>query len=369
MRREIIGAAIRYAISLLLTAALMLLTGDHWILGVLGLLVLLPPVSWCANLLARKKLRMTIQLPTTAGKNTAIGGRLTAENMSLLPVTKAYVKLRVCNDLTGEEETITLSGTVAARGSGRLDFLLQSSHCGRLYICTEQVRLMDYLGFLPMTARVKASARVTILPELFASEVALSGLSSSDDAGTADRRGDDRTEVFQLRQYVPGDDIRQIHWKLSCKLGELLVKEPSQTVSRSLLIFWDKRTQGTPAVMDALASAVSSVSQAVWDAGGEFTLCWTEKDDLEYREITHTDSLLTAIPALVKDRCSETCPLPDMAGFGRILYFTCDPATLPGADERIFPLVCRETEEDIPGALVFTPENFPQRLERLEIQP
>ena len=33
--------------------------------------------------------------------------------------------------------------------------------------------------------------------------------------------------LYQLREYRPGDDVRQIHWKLSSKLDELVWKEPS----------------------------------------------------------------------------------------------------------------------------------------------
>ena len=87
------------------------------------------------------------------------------------------------------------------------------------------------------------------------------------DDGASNRRGEDRSEVYQLREYRPGDDIRQIHWKLSSKLDELILKEASQPESRSLLVFWDKRTGGNPQQMDALAEVVSSAGMALLQSG------------------------------------------------------------------------------------------------------
>lgn len=41
------------------------------------------------------------------------------------------------------------------------------------------------------------------------------------------RKGSDASEMFDIRDYVPGDDIRTIHWKLSGKTDELIVRQAS----------------------------------------------------------------------------------------------------------------------------------------------
>lgn len=135
--------------------------------------------------------------------------------------------------------------------------------------------------------------------------------------------------MYQLREYRPGDDIRQIHWKLSSKLDELILKEASQPESRSLLVFWDKRT-GTPQQMDALAEVVSSTGAALLQGGVQYTLSWTEGDDLQAQDILDENQLLQAIPELVKTRGSADCRLPEMGDYSRILYFGVKPG---GADD------------------------------------
>lgn len=76
-----------------------------------------------------------------------------------------------------------------------------------------------------------------------------------------DRRGLDRTEVYQIREYVPGDSLSQIHWKLTSKRETLLVREPACPVEQSLLFLVD-RTWGTlePSQADTLMEAAASIS-------------------------------------------------------------------------------------------------------------
>lgn len=50
--------------------------------------------------------------------------------------------------------------------------------------------------------------------------------SPDSDTSSPDRRGSDLTEPFRLREYAPGDSLRQIHWKLSSKLDRLVIREP-----------------------------------------------------------------------------------------------------------------------------------------------
>lgn len=49
-------------------------------------------------------------------------------------------------------------------------------------------------------------------------------------------KGDDYSEMFDLRSYRENDSLRYIHWKASLKKDELLVKEGSQPIVKKLLL-------------------------------------------------------------------------------------------------------------------------------------
>ena len=51
-------------------------------------------------------------------------------------------------------------------------------------------------------------------------------------------------EFFGLREYVPGDDIRHISWKVSARLGQLIIRELEPSSSRNVVLVLD--TRGIP---------------------------------------------------------------------------------------------------------------------------
>jgi len=77
-----------------------------------------------------------------------------------------------------------------------------------------------------------------------------STLERLDDSGNRPRptlaTGD---EFYALREYVPGDDIRYISWRVSARLGQLIVRELEPGSVRSVVIIVD--TRGIPASFNA----------------------------------------------------------------------------------------------------------------------
>lgn len=365
MIRDRIWAIGRYLQLLGMTVLLWLASGSGWILGLAVLVVLIPPVSLLSNLYVRKHIRGRIIMLTTAAKGAACEGTIRLENRSFLPAAKLRCRLGMINDLTREETVLEFtSGLGPGVGCDR-EFSLESRYCGRIYVHVQSVAILDYFGLFSLRVPMKADARITVLPELFSCDVTLAPVAAASDESQASCRGDDRTEVFQLREYRSGDDIRQIHWKLSSKLDSLILREPGQSISRSLLVFWDKRRETTPENMDAMAEVTASVCQALCDSGITFDLCWTEKEEPELRQIRDADTLLQTIPALVTQTGSAECREPDTGEYGRVIQITPNPPD--EYDEKTVCLICGEGDLDDGRNIGFFPGNYRGKLERLEL--
>jgi uncharacterized protein (DUF58 family) len=77
------------------------------------------------------------------------------------------------------------------------------------------------------------------------------------------------TDLVGLREYVPGDDLRRLHWATSARTGVLMVREDADPARPHLAVLLDDRAGAHPDVdgfEDAVETAASLLTAAV--AGG-----------------------------------------------------------------------------------------------------
>ena len=86
----------------------------------------------------------------------------------------------------------------------------------------------------------KAPATVVVYPRVKA--VRPTVLEQMHGTGETPRlRHGEGEEFFSLRDYVPGDDLRKIVWRVSARLNHLVVRELEPTTSRNVMICIDTR--------------------------------------------------------------------------------------------------------------------------------
>lgn len=55
------------------------------------------------------------------------------------------------------------------------------------------------------------------------------------------RKGDDPSEIYQVREYRREDSLKDIHWKLTAAKEELVAKERAFPLGCAVLIWFDIR--------------------------------------------------------------------------------------------------------------------------------
>lgn len=105
------------------------------------------------------------------------------------------------------------------------------------------------------------------------------------------RRSSDPSEIFDIRDYVPGDDIRTVHWKLSAKTGSLIVRQASDPshYDAALLPDLGLRQQGeTRPTAEELVRAVSvtvALGEGLLRQGTAFCMVIPTPQGLELHEV------------------------------------------------------------------------------------
>lgn len=332
------------------------------LVGALAVFIAAPILSWGTVLGCRKKLSICWTAPgvTQKKKPFTLGVRL--ESKTGLPVGKTVAWLQLTNTATGQTQRKRISFR------GNREYTLESSFCGCIECKAESLWCYDLFGVLPVKLSCRQKKRILVMPGTFPVEVSSVLTQSRVEAAeySPDRKGYDRSETFQIRDYVPGDSLQQIHWKLSSKMGELVVRDASLPVDRELMVFLDQTDpEQTPEQTDALLEAVISVSQALTEAGLPFTLAWNG-DTIHSYEIGSSDCLMEAVSALLKAGTVREgisgAELYQKTGepVGAVLYFCSTAAdhSFPASAVQVF--VCGETAVD--GAVSFTAETMAETL-------
>lgn len=92
------------------------------------------------------------------------------------------------------------------------------------------------------------------------------------------RSGDDANEVFQIRPFQNGDKVQSIHWKISARMDELMVKENGHPKACPVALLLDSRGKNTGKdtvrKRDIYYMAVASISYSLMDAGCPHYVAW-----------------------------------------------------------------------------------------------
>lgn len=153
--------------------------------------------------------------------------------------------IRVClefrNNLYGRRDREEL-WIPSAHKKLRYEVAFQAVVCGEEEIVCREIILYDILGLTSVHVQPMTTKRLIVSPRPVPVQL-LSGAVSSDrregEKYDYRKKGNDTSEVFDLREYQPGDDVRSIHWKLSSKFEHLVVKEAGYSSHFDMMVLFD----------------------------------------------------------------------------------------------------------------------------------
>ena len=260
-----------WALWLLAAALLWFFENNAATLALLAASVLLPLLSVLDARRRGKRVRLTLSVPQAAEKGGVLSLGLSAEGVGRF--SRAAGRVRLNNGLTRETAELPFAFSPSLRGKAAVTLTAEALRCGVLCIETA-ARTEDLFGLWRSKPLPCGKELVTVAPRLFLPRVTLTENTTVVTEGelySQTKPGSDPSETFGVREYLPGDPIRQIHWKLSQKADTLLLRELGlPVVNRTLLVFRNvltEREDVTPAQAEAMAEVFLSVSRALVNDG------------------------------------------------------------------------------------------------------
>lgn len=216
-----------------------------------------------------------------------------------LPVPRMKITLRYRVFGSRKRKKIKLFAMTDGR-SVQLECNLREEESGTCFFDKAGIRIYDPLGIIYIIKKVPLQVRLDIMPDVHPVHVTVSDqvhhFVGESDHYDSFRPGDDASEIFRIREYRSGDSLKNIHWKLSAKKEEWMVRENSRQLSCAVILIWDLAREGKrrqQAGLDAFLSFAFSVSFALMEQGCPHYAVWYSKkeDDILRVRIDDEESL------------------------------------------------------------------------------
>ncbi len=211
-------------------------------------------------------------------------------NKGLFPVGKVKVRVSVKNVLKNktEKQWFTLPGVPL--GNHQYSFKIVVDSAGAYDVRLEKIRLFGLVGLISFTKKNKDLTTFCILPEVYSMGIEVKD-STRNFRGDADifddfRSGEDPTETFEIREYREKDKLQNIHWKLSAKMDDLMVKENSLPRPCGIVLMVDTTVKGkNKGEVDAFLEVLASISFRLMDLKCPHFVTWLSRETEDVRRI------------------------------------------------------------------------------------
>lgn len=276
----------------------------------LALCIALPLLSLALSLPGMVRCRVELApRPAALDRGEAGAWTVAVHAFAGLPLSRVTMRVTEENLLSGKTERGRLKLTGVARRRP-VEMPAQTGCCGLLELRADRVRVCDYLGLFALRLPPPAPARLLCRPiparcppvDIPESR----GLRTS--PGSAVRRGPG--EDYDLRGYRPGDPMRSVHWKLSSKWDELIVKERADGLVPLPLLTIDRF--GPPEALDELLDRLTGMSRALLDAQRPHGVLWLDAaGEPQLHTVSDEREYALLLPALLSGPAPLTGPALD----------------------------------------------------------
>lgn len=141
------------------------------------------------------------------------------------------------------------------------------------------VEKTDPVGVVARRSAVGAAVVLRVAPVVVDLPVFAGGLTHDLDGAASQQLSMSDLSFHALREYVPGDDLRHVHWRSSAKAGQLLVRQFHESRRGQVVVLLDGTRSAYPRPADfelAVSVAASVALRAVRDDFDTYLRCGEE---------------------------------------------------------------------------------------------
>lgn len=333
-------------------------------LVLLIVMIALPVLMFVTTLITKFSMSASFALKDEElPKNYEFPVQLCVSNKSFFSIGKAEAHIEYYNIFNNQISSFDIFMPVQPRNSQRLTFQLSSRYCGMIVIRCAYISIYDPLKIFNFRTCRNIRAEIPVIPDIHEIDGIITESECIDDDNTVyseNKPGDDPSEVFGLREYIAGDKLNRIHWKLSSKKDDFIVKDYSLPINAPATVFLDLKcyedSDKTLTVFDTLIETFFSLSQFLTDNERIHTLIYYNGRSQHFieHEIKSHEDMISAVSELIKSFADNLyCESPAE-------YFSSEPNVSPTsltfissyAEPKVISFISDNIESEIKNAII-----------------
>jgi uncharacterized protein (DUF58 family) len=235
-RMRLTAVGLVFAVAFGLTFAAALNTGINLLYMLAAALMSFMLVSWWVTMMSLRRMRLSVALPRAAHREQETAVTLNIENTKrLMPAASVRVE---SSNAQGQAVGYLplLGGRQVARLRVRETFPKRGDYPSPAYTIVTSFPF----GIVEAWRTIQPEGRILVYPRV--NPLRTSAAEQTSGARYRARTvAGDGDEFFSLREYQPGDDIRRISWRLSARMGKIMVRELARQNARFVIFLLDTR--------------------------------------------------------------------------------------------------------------------------------
>lgn len=250
----------------------------------LGLELLLILAAWLELRYWKGKIRLSLALP----QNRVYTGQpfpvlVRCENDASLPTSRLRATVLLKDLWSGADLTAQGVFQLDGKEKGSLQLSFTPSYSGVYHVTLQGLECWDHLGLFRHREAVKDYTQTLCVlpenPERTLLELDL-GREEGDGGLARLRSGESPVETYDIRAYRQGEPVRRIHWKISVKKMELMVRELGEPMDAMNRIYLNLQASGKSerSQWENFLRTAYSFSLSLLSAQRPHFVCWVDID-------------------------------------------------------------------------------------------
>ncbi len=293
---------------------------NEYFIGIIFLVAAILPLV-LLGILIYSSVKIIIKLDTTTllvGKDEYLNLTIHLKNTSVFPISKMNLLIRYYNEFSGEMKRENIQVTLDQKSSQNVSCQITSKYCGNLLFEVISVKIYDYFLLWRVNKKIRQAVHIAVMPDTYemSNDIITENpfMIVDSDVFSEHKPGDDPAEIFGIREYREGDKPNRIHWKLSYKQEQLMIKEFSDPVKDAIVVLMNlncgEKSETRLRIVDGLLDCALSVTYNLLLKEHIHRFAWYDREEGLVSElpVQKYDDSLAAVEALLRNSLLQNGP-------------------------------------------------------------